>query len=74
MDVLFADLKVAEMVSTFIYVGIGLICMFACWRVIEWLTPFSLEQEIREKNLAVAVLMGAVFIAMAIVIAAVIRS
>lgn len=71
---LFADLKLTEMVSTFIYVGIGLFCMFICWRVIEFLTPFSLEEEIREKNLAVAVLMGAVFIALSIVIAAVIVS
>ncbi len=71
---LFADLKPTEMISTFVYVGIGLLCMFLCWRVIEYLTPFSLEQEIKEKNLAVAVLMGAVFIALSIVIAAVIVS
>lgn len=71
---IFADIRIAEIISTFVYVAIGLLCMVGCWLVIERLTPFSLREEIRQQNLAIAVLMGALFIALAIVIAAVIRS
>ncbi|MGF1475439.1 MAG: DUF350 domain-containing protein [Geminicoccaceae bacterium] len=71
---LFANVNGAEIVSTGVFVAIGLFCMIGCWMVIEWITPFSLREEIRQQNLAIAVLMGAVFIALAILIAAVIVS
>ncbi|MEL6980326.1 MAG: DUF350 domain-containing protein [Pseudomonadota bacterium] len=71
---LVSDIRAAEIVSTIVYVVIGFGSMVACWLVIEWLTPFSLRDEIRQQNLAIAVLMGSIFIALAIVIAAVIRA
>lgn len=72
----FADLPIlAEVGSTilFSFLGLGLMVMF--WLIIEALTPFSLRREIEEEhNLAIAVLMGAVFLSLAILIAAVILS
>lgn len=70
-----ARIEVAEVVSTIFYTGLGLGLFILCWMVIEWLTPFSLRKEIEaEQNLAIAILMGAVFISLAILIAAVILS
>lgn len=71
---LFSNIILAEVISTIFYTALGLILMAGCWRVIEWLTPFSLEEEIRQQNLAIAVLIGSIFIALAIVISGVIRS
>ncbi|MEM9726520.1 MAG: DUF350 domain-containing protein [Pseudomonadota bacterium] len=71
---IFEGVRLAEIVSTFVYVGIGLLCMIGCWVIIERITPFSLREEIQQQNLAIAVLIGAIFIALAIVISAVIRS
>lgn len=69
------NLDFAEIFATFIYVLIGMGLFGMCWLLIEWLTPFSLRREIEvEKNLAIAILMGAMFIAISIIISAVIRS
>ena len=74
MDI-FSRIDVAEIVSTVVYTALGLVLFLVSWFVIEKLTPFSLRKEIEEdQNLAVAVLIGAVFIALSILIAAVIRS
>ena len=72
---IFSRVDLAEIVSTVIYTGLGLALFLISWVIIEKLTPFSLRKEIEEdQNLAVAVLIGAVFIALSILIAAVIRS
>lgn len=69
------SLNLGEIIATIVYTGLGLGLLILCWAVVEWLTPFSLRREIEEdQNLAVAVLMGAAFIALAIIIAAVILS
>ena len=65
----------AEVVSTIVYSAIGLGLMAAVWMLISWLTPFPIVKEIEEdQNSALAILVGAVFVAMAIIIAAVILS
>ena len=67
--------EVAEVVSTIVYTGLGLALFIVSWLIIELLTPFSLRKEIEEdQNLALAVLIGAIFIALAILISSVIRS
>ena len=72
---MFETIKIAEIVSTIVYSALGLALFIISWLVIEALTPFSLRKEIEEdQNLALAVLIGAVFIAIAIMISAVIRS
>lgn len=72
---MFETIKLAEIVSTIVYSALGLGLFIISWLIIEALTPFSLRKEIEEdQNLALAVLIGAVFIALAIMISSVIRS
>lgn len=74
MDI-FNGVNIQEMVATVIYVFLGTALFGLSWVLIEWITPFSLRRELEsEKNLAIAIVMGAMFIALAIIIAAVIRS
>lgn len=74
MDII-ARIEIAEVVSTIFYTGLGLGLFILCWMVIEWLTPFSLRKEVEEEhNMAIAVLMGSIFLSLAILIAAVILS
>lgn len=72
---MFETIRLAEVVSTIFYSLLGLILFGLCWLVIQTLTPFSLRKEIEEdQNTAIAVLIGAVFIALALMISSVIRS
>jgi putative membrane protein len=49
--------------------------MYICWKVIDIVTPFPIIKEIEEdQNVALAVLIASIFIAMAIIIAAVVVS
>lgn len=67
--------NITEIFSTILYTGVGLALMVLCWWVVEMITPFSLKKEIEsEQNIAIAILMAAIFIAISIVIAAVILS
>ncbi|MCK0165981.1 DUF350 domain-containing protein [Jannaschia sp. S6380] len=71
----FENIVFAEIVSTIFYTFFGLSLMLACWWLIELFTPFSLRKELEEdQNTAIAIVMGAMFIALAIIIAAVMRS
>jgi uncharacterized membrane protein YjfL (UPF0719 family) len=74
MDI-FGDIQLAELISMVVYTFVGVALMGICWWVIERITPFSLSREIEEdQNMALAVLIGSLFIALAIIIAAVITS
>ena len=69
------NFNLGELISTVIYVFIGIGLFGLSWLIVEFITPFSLRREIEvEKNLAIAIVMGAMFIALSIIIAAVIRS
>lgn len=68
-------IQAAELVSTVIYTAVGVALMGLCWWLINRLTHFSVVREIEEdQNIALAILIGSVFIALAIIIAAVITS
>ncbi len=72
---MFAAVQLAELIGTIVYAFVGLGLMITFWIIIEWITPFSLRREIEdEHNMAIAVLMGAIFIALSILIAAVLLS
>jgi len=74
MDI-FAGIVMSELVATIIYTFLGLGLFLACFWVIDRITHVSIQREIIEnKNVAIALLLGAAAIAMAIIIAAVIRS
>ncbi|HPD91624.1 MAG: DUF350 domain-containing protein [Rhodobacter sp.] len=72
---LLSAFNLGEFVSTIIYTTLGVAMMALFWWIIAKLSPFSIVREIEEdQNVALAILIGAVFIALAIIIAGVIRS
>jgi uncharacterized membrane protein YjfL (UPF0719 family) len=74
MDIL-SSIQFAEIISTMFYTFLGVFLMGVIWKVIDWLTPFPIMQEIeQDKNIALAVVIGMLFIAISIIIAAVIVS
>jgi uncharacterized membrane protein YjfL (UPF0719 family) len=53
----------------FLYAALGVILMFVSYRVIDWLTPqVDFPAELKSGNLAVAIFIAAIFIAIAIII------
>ena len=57
--------------ETVIYAAIGIILSMIAYKVYDLLTPFSLNKELSEdQNLAVGILLGSIFIGIAIIIAA----
>ncbi|MEM9795574.1 MAG: DUF350 domain-containing protein [Pseudomonadota bacterium] len=71
----FEGILFSEIVSTIFYTFFGLCLMGASWWLVEAFTPFSLRKELEEdQNMAIAVVMGAMFIAIALIIAAVITA
>lgn len=75
MDKLFSSDYLFGIVSTFIYSILGLVLLILCYVVVDKLTHFSLHQELSEKqNVAVAIVIGCMLIALAIILGSVIRS
>lgn len=71
----FEGIVFAEVVSTIFYTFFGLFLLMGCWALIEAFTPFSLRKELEEdQNVAIGILMAGLFIALAIIIAAVMRA
>jgi len=59
------------LLNAIIYAALGIVIFAVSFWVIDRLTPFHLWNEIvKEKNVAVAILMGAMSIGMCIIIAA----
>ncbi|MCW1967904.1 MAG: DUF350 domain-containing protein [Anaerolineae bacterium] len=51
------------------YGFLGMIMLFMGYKIFDWLIPYNIQQEIFEnKNVAAAVFMGLVLVAMAIII------
>jgi putative membrane protein len=72
---MFAAIQLAEVASTIFYTALGVGLMGICWLIITRLAPFSVIREIEhDQNVALAVLIGAVFLSLAIIIAAVLHS
>jgi uncharacterized membrane protein YjfL (UPF0719 family) len=67
-------LKPAVMLASIIYAVIGVVVLWVSFVVIDKLTPYKLWEEIVEnKNLALAVVVGAMFIAIGQIVAAAIH-
>ena len=59
----------AELITTGIYVFLGLVCLSYGRRALDWLTPFHLNKEIEvDRNNAVGLLEGGFYVAMAVII------
>jgi putative membrane protein len=68
-------LKPAALIGTLVYSLIGVIIMFASFVIIDKLTPYDLWKELCEnRNQPIATVAGALFIAIAIIVAAAIHS
>ncbi|MAC77075.1 MAG: DUF350 domain-containing protein [Rhodobacteraceae bacterium] len=68
-------IQIAEIISTIFYTFLGLGLLVICWLVIEAITPLSLRKELEEdQNTAIAIVIGALFLSVSIIIAAVILS
>ena len=53
-----------------VYAVLGVALMFISYRVIDWLTPqVNFPDELKKGNLAVAIFIAAIFIAVAMVVA-----
>lgn len=66
---------ITEVVATIFYTLLALVLFCICFKIIDILTPFSLQEELsKHQNTAVAIILGSTAIAMSILIAAVIRS
>ncbi|KIC20288.1 DUF350 domain-containing protein [Leisingera sp. ANG-Vp] len=71
----FSAIQAAELISTVFYTFVGVALMGVIWKVIDWLTPFPIMKEIeQDQNVALAVLIGFLFLSISIIIAAVILS
>ncbi len=74
MDQFWHDLRPVALLSTLIYSVIGLVIFAVAFWIMQAMSPFSLRKEIEEdQNIALAIIMGSVFIALAIIIQAAMR-
>ncbi|MEP5761042.1 MAG: DUF350 domain-containing protein [Litoreibacter sp.] len=74
MDI-FSSIQIAEVVSMIFYTFLGLALLGACWWIVDRITPYSVTKEIEnDQNVALAVLIGMLFLSLSIIIAAVIIS
>ena len=65
----------SELLSALIYSGIGIVIFVLAFTTIVKLSPFPVIKEIEEdQNISLAIIIGAVFIGVAIIIAASISS
>ena len=57
-----------------VFAALGIVIFVVAFAIIDWITPYALWKEIvEEKNLALAVFVGAMFIALGLIIAAAIH-
>ena len=65
------ELDINMLVSTVVYASIGVVLMGLCFKIITMMVPFCVRKEIEEdQNVALAVLVGSMFLGIAIIIAA----
>lgn len=66
-----ADFHPGYLLNAAVFAALGIVIFVIAFAVIDWITPYQLWKEIvEEKNLALAVLVGAMSIGMCIIIAA----
>ena len=72
---MFEAIRLDEVIGTILYCALGVGLMGGCWLIITRLAPFSVIREIEhDQNIALAILIGALFMALAIIFAAVLHS
>ena len=64
-----------ELISTIVYSAVGIVMGIVGFKVVDWLTPSSLAEEVAHKeNRALAILAGAMMLGVCIIIASVLVS
>lgn len=63
----------ADVINTFIWLIIGLVFFAVGYKVLDFITPFRLNKEIDEGNTAAGITVAGMFIAIGLIIAALIR-
>ncbi|AZR74565.1 hypothetical protein BBF96_14915 [Anoxybacter fermentans] len=58
--------------STLIWALVGLVLMFIGYKIFDWVTPFNLNEEIDEGNVAAGIVAAGIFLAVAWIVGAVI--
>ena len=73
MEILFAEIKLGQVVSTMVYGLLGFLLFLATLWIMEKLTHFSIRKQIvEEKNLSLAIVLGSFYIAMGLIVSAVV--
>jgi uncharacterized membrane protein YjfL (UPF0719 family) len=55
--------------SNFLYAVLGVLLMYATYRVIDWITPqVNFTEELKRGNVAVAIFIASLFLSIALVI------
>jgi putative membrane protein len=74
MDQILLDLRPLAMLSTVVYSVIGLAIFGLAFLLMVKISPFSIRKEIeKDQNVALAIIVGSVFISLAIIIQAAMR-
>ncbi|MGO9571607.1 MAG: DUF350 domain-containing protein [Desulfomonilaceae bacterium] len=74
MDHMLQDLRPLAMLSTVVYSVIGLAVFGLAFLLMVKISPFSIRKEIeKDQNVALAIIVGSVFISLAIIIQAAMR-
>ena len=74
MDQMLLDLRPLAMLSTVVYSVIGLALFGLAFLLMVKISPFSIRKEIeKDQNVALAIIVGSVFISLAIIIQAAMR-
>lgn len=74
MEGLLTDLQLGPLLATLVYSIVGIIMFLVAFFIMDKLTPFSIRKEIEEDhNIALGIILGSVFIALAIIISSAIR-
>jgi putative membrane protein len=74
MDHMLQDLRPLAMLSTVVYSVIGLALFGLAFLLMVKISPFSIRKEIeKDQNVALAIIVGSVFVSLAIIIQAAMR-
>ncbi len=74
MDHMWQDLRPLAMLSTVVYSVIGLALFGLAFLLMVKISPFSIRKEIeKDQNVALAIIVGSVFVSLAIIIQAAMR-
>ena len=59
----------AELITTAVYLVLGLVCLSLGRRSLDWITPFDLNKEIEvERNVGVGAIEASIYISIAVII------